>query len=237
MQQGQAMKQDVEKALNASSVFSGVSATALQGLIARSRIVPVPAGGLAFTRSQEPESCWFVLDGLLKLSLASPSGREMTVALGGPGDLLGCLAGICSDTYLLAGTAVVDSRLLEIPHKVYAELLAGQQRLAANVMQLLGFRLKEALELRALAVEPAKARLLWVLLWLIQKLGSRLPLTRTTLAEIAGVAPETCIRMLSPLEKTGVIHTVDGTIVIKQPRRLQAMLPELRPSHGGRSRP
>lgn len=215
---------EIVAALGASPAFKGVAGAPLRELAARSRAISLPAGAFVFDRNHRSENCWLVISGLLQITSATPRGRQIAIDLAAPGDFFGCLAGAHPEPYASDAAALVDSRLAEIPWKAYEELLDSNQAFRENILKLLGRRLRESQQMRALTVEPAKVRVLWALLLLRRRLGEKIPLTRRVLADIAGIAPETCIRVLSPLEKAKVIRTQAGTLHIARPERLEALL-------------
>lgn len=163
------------------------------------------------------------MEGLVQITSATPRGRQITIDLALPGDLFGCSAATHPEPF--ADTAaLLPSRLAEIPAKTYEGLLKESPQLRENILQILCRKLRECQQMRALAVEPARVRVLWTLLKLKKRMGETIPLTRRVLADIAGIAPETCIRVLSPLEKSGVLRTKKGSLTLRRPEKLEALL-------------
>jgi hypothetical protein len=74
------------------------------------------------------------------------------------------------------------------------------------------------------AAMASEKRLAWTILWLHGKVGRRIPMTRRMIAETAGVARETSIRMLSPLEKKGWLKTRRGVVELLKPERFRELL-------------
>lgn len=212
---------EIVSALRASPAFHGVAEGPLRSLAERSRSITAPAGSYIFDRNHRGENCWLVISGLVQIMSATPRGRQITIDLALPGDLFGCAAGAQLEP---DASALVESRLAEIPAKAYAKLIADCPPLRENLMRLLDGRLRECRQMRAMAMEPARIKVLWALLRLRKRLGETIPLTRRVLADITGIAPETCIRVLSPLEKSGVLRTRKGSLTLRRPERLEALL-------------
>ena len=70
-------------------------ATALPSWFDEGRPQLLPAGVCAFTQGSPAESVFFLRDGIVKLSVSSPAGRDAIVGILGPDDFFGegCLAG------------------------------------------------------------------------------------------------------------------------------------------------
>ena len=85
-------------------------------------------------------------------------------------------------------------------------------------------RLRHAHSLRALDAESAEKRVAATLLWLHQKTGGVLTISRKEIAEIAGVAPETAIRTVLAFKKEGWLDATARAIVLKRPQSLQDLV-------------
>ena len=95
----------------------------------------------------------------------------------------------------------------------WERMLAIQQR-----------RAEEALRMRVLLTEGAANRVLAIVSWLHGKIGDDMLLTRQMVADSAGVATETAIRTLAPLEKKGWIQTRRGRLRILRPQEIARLL-------------
>jgi len=177
---------------------------------------PAPARTLArgevlYHAGETAEAAFAVEGGLLKLSLALPSGRERIVGVAGPGDLIGALTPV-SDAYGESAEALgaaVDVRVLDPRRPEHAAALA---RAADTRLAWLRHALEEA-EL------PVAARLARTLVRLGKRFGQRgddgrvrltLPLTHEHLAALIGAARETTTLMLSDLRQRGLLEGTRG---------------------------
>ncbi|MDE2491141.1 MAG: Crp/Fnr family transcriptional regulator [Elusimicrobia bacterium] len=165
---------------------------------------------------------WFDVAGLLELTLNADGGAAMLDVLR-PGDVFGCLDSETPPARPFHVRALGPARLIAMPRADYLRLLRRSPPFARALLAALADRLSESQSLRALAAAPARARLPRILLWLCDKLGPDIPLTRRALAEAAGVTTETAIRLLSPLEKSGVIRTRRGVVTVRDARRLSEL--------------
>lgn len=168
--------------------------------------------GEALYRAGEPAGGAFAIHaGLVKLSLALPSGRERVIGVAGPGDVVGALtpsALAYGETAEALGAAVVV-RPLDPGRPDHATALAH-----ATDTRLAWLRL--ALEEVDL---PVAARLARVLVRLGERFGVRgddgrvrltVPLTHEHLAGLIGAARETTTLALSELRQRGLLEGTRG---------------------------
>lgn len=172
----------------------------------------VLARGDVLYRAGDPAAVAFAVDtGLLKLAIASPTGRERIVGVVGPGDVLGALSPV---TTMYAETAEALSvsvavRVLDERRRDHADVMAD----AAGVHLS---RLQHALEDVDL---PVASRLARALVRLGERFGQRaddgtvrltLPLTHEHLAALIGAARETTTLTLSELRHRGLVEGTRG---------------------------
>jgi CRP-like cAMP-binding protein len=178
--------------------------------------------GETLYRTGEPAAASFVIvAGLVKLSVALPSGRERIVGVAGPGDLVGALTPstqVFGETAEALGAGVVV-RALEPWLPEHAPTLA---RAADTHMSWLRHAVEE-IDL------PVAARLARNLVRLGDRFGQRgddghvrltLPLTHEHLAALVGAARETTTATLSELRQRGLLEGTRGRYLF-DPARLR----------------
>jgi len=74
-----------------------------------------------------------------------------------------------------------------------------------------------------LAVERVEQRLANALLMLFARVGPSLHFTRQELADMTGTTVETAIRVISRLQKSGVVRTTRGRITIVDLEKLRLL--------------
>jgi CRP-like cAMP-binding protein len=183
----------------------------------------IPAGAIVNSEDSWGEELWALSSGILRLSVVPPYIGQCAVAVLRSGELVGCLNGVCRQKHQLEGLALTACSFISIPRRRYLDLLADKD-FGLGIIHILGERLWESQMMRAAATQTSETRLAWTLLWLHGKLGRTIPMTRRLIAETAGVARETSIRMLSPMEKKGWLKTRRGLLEIVRPDKLKEML-------------
>lgn len=203
--------------------FSLVSKAELDRLVSFCTERRIKAGHVIYSEDQWLDYLWVVTEGLVRVTIDPPFGGQATAGVFRPGELVGCLNSVCRHRHTTEGTALTDTALIVVPKRQYQELLANKD-FARNVIHIQGERLWDSQTMRAVATLPSEKRLAWTILWLFGKLGRSIPLTRRMLADTAGVARETSIRVLSPLEKKGWLKTRRGVIELLRPERFKEIL-------------
>ena len=171
------------------------------------------AGETLFWQGDSPEAVYQVLEGFVKLTWASPCGRETISELLLPGDVFdlpSCLDGspypfTCKAPSNCGARVAVVSRgaLLEDPQLSWR----CQVRLVQQLRRQRSTRV-------ASPAERVEVRLSRALLWLAESLGERvgqrvtfpLQLTRQELAEWIGTTTETVIRLCSDWKRRALIE-------------------------------
>lgn len=159
------------------------------------------------------DTVYRIEEGLLKLGIETPGGKERILALAGPGDLLGSVgfgpAGLQENAEALSAQAVVSV----IPRERLLPY-AADELLAAAAQQV--ERLRDALTDSDL---PVAARVARTLLRLGQRFGHRgddgtvwltMPLTHDHLGSMVGAARETTSSALGEIRSAGVLKGTRG---------------------------
>jgi CRP/FNR family transcriptional regulator len=217
------VEQDVAYAM-AGSFFGGLPSDVVDELIATGIRSEYGAGTLVY-RDRDAPRCVLVVDGLLRVYMTSPEGRQVTVRYARARDVLGVA--------VIVGGPVEVSVLTLAPTCVFAidarVLVAAARRdggVAWAVAQELGRRLYETLQQTAInAFGTVKQRVATHLL----DLASSQPLTsdrlvatvsQQDLADAVGSVREVVARVLRELRTAGIVATATDSVVILDAARL-----------------
>lgn len=188
--------------LGGLELFRGISPSELarvNDLLGRTTFA---AGATIFTATQPGEVAYVILSGTLKVSVIQPNGRELTLALLGPGEIVGELAladraGRSADVI-----ALEPATLVWIDRATFERLRREIPLITENLIRLLARRLRLANgQLEALATLDVHGRVARQLLALGDVLGEsgasgevRIPL-RITQSELAALVGATRVRV------------------------------------------
>jgi CRP/FNR family transcriptional regulator len=183
-----------------------------------------------FSEDELPSLLFYLLEGQVKLSMNSSSGRRLILGIAQPGDTLGLAANLSGDRYDTTAEAVSACRLASIERESYLDLLARYPAAYKNVVRELcrdRARAHEQLRTFGLAISaPAKlARLL--LEWCDdgQKTdqGTRLScgFTHGEIGEFIGASRETVSRVLSEFKCHDLLQSRGSTLIISNVKALE----------------
>jgi CRP/FNR family transcriptional regulator len=172
---------------------------------------------------ERAESLFVVLRGRVKMSRSTPVGRNVILALFGPGEVFGAVAALASRTADATITAIEETQCLEIERGALFQLFGREPRLLEQILPYLARQLVECkncmVELTGFRVEIRFAHLF---LQLGERIGVPrddavfLPirLSRQELADMTGTTIETCIRLMSRWRSEALVETLgDGFLV------------------------
>jgi CRP/FNR family transcriptional regulator len=173
-----------------------------------------------------------ICEGTVKLVRRLKDGKKIIVAVLGPGDILG-LAATRQGHFALEAEALERVRVGFIDKQDFTRILERYPRLAATLVQKLSDEVTQLQErLFATARRGARSRLAYLLLQLSETHGREHPqgilidvaLTRSELAEMAGVSRETASLTLSQFKSRGLIGLEGHKLLIRDRVALEAML-------------
>ena len=190
------------RVLGELDLFRGLSSAELariNDLLGRTRF---PAGAMILTVSQPGEVAYVVLEGTLKVSVVQASGHELTLALLGPGELVGELALADRGGRSADVVALEPAILLWLDRTVFGQLRREIPAVTENLISLLARRLRLAnAQLQALASLDVHGRVARQLIALADAHGEALPNgdiripLRLTQGDLAGLVGATRVRV------------------------------------------
>jgi len=216
-------------------LFRGLSNSELTRVNDQLGRTKFPAGAMILTASQPGEVTYIILEGTLKVSVLERNGRELILALLGPGEIVGELsmadrAGRSADV-----TALEPATLVWMDRHGFDQLRRDIPPLTENLLRLMSRRLRLANgQLQAVATLDVHGRVARQLLVLAETLGEALPngavriplrVTQSDLAALVGATRVRVNEVLVGFTKRGFIE-VDAKhrITVKDRDELDAYL-------------
>jgi len=190
----------------------------------------IKKGEPIFEEGESVNGIFCVKDGVCKLSKLSANGKDQIVKLVKPGELLGQRSLISDEPANLSAVALEDMEVCFIPKTEIMGFFNQNNQFSMNVMKTICGDLKEADDhMVSMAQKSVKERLAETLIHLEDTFGKNedgtlhIQLSREELAGMIGTATESCIRLLSELNKNGLIDLVGKKIAIKDRNKLRRM--------------
>ena len=186
--------------------------------------------GATIVRANEPaRSVFIVREGGVKEAQITPEGKEVILALHGPGDLFGELAQFHGNQMTATCTTLLPTKLLMVPREDWERMITEHPQLARGMTAQLARRLDDSWRLvRMLSRYTTEARLKSCLLLLAERWGQpreegieiALDLTHRTLADLAGASREKVTRAIGVLQQKGLLKVIKRRLVVPSLDRL-----------------
>lgn len=193
----------------------------------------LPHGEVITRQGDTVTSLCLVTGGAVRLSAVTTRGREVVVAILGPGDVFG-------EVGLLGGPSPVEARavgaaeIVALPLATLRDLLSRNPATAEELLRMIAARLhRTSGALRDALSGDLRTRLLRRLHDLAREHGAptvdgirlRVPLTQEELGRMVGATREAVNRTLGPLTTRGLVRTDGGVVVIPDPEALATEAP------------
>lgn len=212
------------QALAQSPFFHALSPRARDALAARGVEHKLAPGERLFSKGDEGDSLFVLLEGEVEIGVAAADGRQVRFGALGAGAVIGELAAIDGGPRSADVTALRRSRLLRLGRESVLETLQTEPPALMALAAELAARLRKAdmaIETAALADLGAKlARHLWE----ESQGGQRLvQLTQGEMARRIGVSREKLNRKLADWRKQGLIDVTRAGLRVLSPARLAGL--------------
>ena len=187
------------------------------------------AGQAVFYEGHPCLGLYLLCSGRVKLTRSSPRGQQQIVRIAEGGELLEKHVFQNGAVHEVTCESLEPTQVCFIDRQAYLQLVRRNGELAVRLIQLLSSELGIRMDQRDLfAFRSGRERLAALLLDMGTRFGGKtakgtlinLELKREELADMAGIAAETAIRLLSAFRKEGLISVERRTITLLKPDRL-----------------
>ena len=187
-------------------------------------------GEIIYQPGDIDDSLYYIKEGKVKLAYLDESGRKLTLAILGAGEIFGEMVLIGQRRRELLAQVLQDARIYEIERERFMQLIQQKPWLVLEVLELFGQRTLEIQQkLEDLVFKDITTRLSRQLLRLIEEHGQRteegiridFKITHKELADLIGSARENTTSALNLLEKEGILDKRRYQIIIKNEEKLK----------------
>jgi CRP/FNR family cyclic AMP-dependent transcriptional regulator len=186
---------------------------------------------ILYSEGQRPKTVYFVVGGKIKIYKTSNDGKELIIAVNGPGDFFGYTAILEETNYKENAQTIEDARLMLIPREDFLELITNDTRIARQFIGIITKNIVDKEEaLLNLAYNSLRKKVAYGISQLAEKYrlnekGKKvLDISRENLAQTVGVATESLIRTLADFKSEGLIDIETGKIVLLNENKLKNLL-------------
>lgn len=190
----------------------------------------VKKGEPLFEEGESLHGVYCVKDGIAKMTKLSANGKDQIIKLVKKGELLGQRSLISEEATNLSAVAIEDMEVCFIPKTEVLQFFNENNKFSMELMKTICGDLKEADDhMVDMAQKTVKQRLAATLLQLEKDFGTHedsslhIQLSREEIAGMIGTATESCIRLLSDLNKEGLIEIHGKKIILVDKNGLQRL--------------
>ena len=192
----------------------------------------LPRHHVIFAPGMPSEAVFFIEKGRVRLTRLSPDGRTVILALLGPGDLIGEAAWESAehDTY---GETLEDTKLFQISKDSFENLIRQNPEFGLRLIQVIGFRLKQAqARIEDLVFRQVPSRVARLLVSLAEHHGKvtphgirvEFPLTHQEIADMVGSSRVTVTQVLNRFRTSHWIGIESKRVTIHDLEALETLV-------------
>lgn len=201
-------------------LFSALNAEQLAQVAAEAQYLSVPRGDILFNRGDTAHGLFLLVSGQVKLAVNSPQGTEKVIGIIGAGESFGeAIIFLDRAFFPIYAQTTADSRLLLIPKQVIFNLLERDNTVSRKMLAGLSVRNRQLVQdIEAVALLTCTQRLIGYLLQISAGAADAsrvtLPASKTTIASLLNLTPETLSRTMLKLQQQGLIEVHGKEIAI-----------------------
>jgi CRP-like cAMP-binding protein len=215
----------------ADNLFSELPAPLFAGLFDAARPVRLAADQMLFLAGDAGDGCYLVEDGLLKVTVVSPTGGERILAILGPGAVVGELAMIDGAPRSSSVCAVRESALRFVSRADFQAFGEKHPDIYRHIVSVLAKRLRDTnLVVVAASFLTLKGRVARALITLAEAFGHdvgggriviRQKVSQGDLAAMTGIARENVSRILNEWKRLKIVSRVSAYYCLEKRATLE----------------
>jgi CRP/FNR family cyclic AMP-dependent transcriptional regulator len=213
-------------------LFRGLSPRERNELVARARMRSYRAGETIFLMGDTGDSMMAVLEGNVRISVPSPEGKEIVLAIIQPGEVFGEIAVLDGKERTAEAAAMTDCSLAVLERRDVLAFLESNPNGWSRLIDLLCARLRHSdRQIAEMAFLQLPVRLAKALLRMADmaaglagaRAGARIRLTQRELGNIVGMTRESVNKCLREWQRKGIIRIEDNVIIIVKRDQLESV--------------
>ena len=227
-----AITEQQRAALESNPWFAAMPDATRADIAARGRVRALAPGQRVFSRGEQPDSAYVVLDGVVRVSNTTSDGREHLLDFYGPGVWFGEVASLDGGPRMYDAEANGPAVVLQLLSSELEDLLARHPALSRALLRLEAQRLRIVLTaLDGYSVQSTEQRLANRLLMLADHHSTKtargteiaLALSQETLARLTGATRQRVNQIFKAWETDGLVEQRYGRVVLLDRPRLEKL--------------
>lgn len=216
---------DTQSILSTIPLFRGLNQAELEWIARRARRKMFPAGTNVLVAEQPGEAVYIILHGTVKIYIDQLDKQPVVLSIIGAGDMLGEISLLDSAGHSASAVTLEDSLMLWMDKAAFHQMLDEFPRVARNLVQMMGARLRMNNELiQSLATLDIKGRVARQLLAFADRYGGNqtnepvvipITLTQSEIADLVGASRKRVNQAMVAFREQGLISlTPSGKLVV-----------------------
>ena len=227
-------EENVKKSLTGSVLFKGLDELALERLAGVMRPISLKRNETLFVQDDQPNGCYTVLEGALKVSILNAEGEETILAALGNADVLGEMGLVDGVPRSATITAMKATRLAFLSTVSFDEVAGRHPEIYRHLLRIISGRLRDInASFQVRQSMGLDGRLAHTLLRLADGFGNPLDgdrvmifhkFTQSDLGDMVGAARENVSRQLNQWCRDGVLSKISGYYCIEKAQVLHDLV-------------
>lgn len=203
-------------------VFKSSDVDQIDFVAARCQYLYVAKGCSVFERGDDPKGLYVIVRGQLKLGVTSLQGLEKIINIIGPGDFFGEATLFLERRYPFYAQATIDSEVLLIPKSTFFSQLDEDAYMGRKMLADLSVKTHRMLQdIEMLSLQSSTQRFIG---YTQTTAGNALtlPASKTMIASLLNISPETLSRTMAKLHHSGFIELKGKEVRITNLEKLRS---------------
>jgi CRP/FNR family transcriptional regulator, cyclic AMP receptor protein len=232
-QGNQQLAPNLQDLLRTAAFFSELPEASRQIAFSHAVVRNHPANQMILLENDWGGSVYFVLSGWLKIRTYNVDGKEITLNIVGQGEIVGEMAAIDQAPRSTDVLSLTPTTIANIPADDFIQLLKVEPLAGLKLSQLMGRRLRQVNRRLRLRESNSSSRVADTLIFLAEGQGTDINSSKGAeipnfphreLSSMSGLARETVTRVLTKLEKDGLIIRSHDKVAIPDLAALEASI-------------
>ena len=212
---------DLEQLAKSVPFMNGLPEESLNKITSHFVTLSHPANQVILLENDWGGSVYFILEGWVKIRTYNLDGKEVTLNIIGRGELFGEMAAIDKMPRSTDAITLTKTIIGRVPSQDFIELMNNEPMAGLRLVQLMAKRLRQVNRRLQLREASSLSRVADAILFLVEgqgtegEQGTEIPnLPHRELSSLSGLARETVTRVLTKLEKKGLIQREADSLLI-----------------------
>lgn len=216
----------ISQTLSEFFMFRELNAEQIARIAEHSQLIDFPKGTSVFNRGDAAVGLYILLEGQLKLGVSSPQGSEKIISIVSPGESFGEAILFLDRQFPVYAQAILDSQVLLVPKSLIFSMLDHDAMFARKMLAGLSIRMHQLVQdIEMLSLQSCTQRFIGYLLQISADAPDAsnitLPASKTTIASLLNLTPETLSRTLAKLQQLGLIEVNGKDVMITDVKKLR----------------